>query len=167
MTGQALAGCKVEHFFCSDTGRAVATAEVIRRKAPALPLFVLDPRLRELSYGRWEGMLHEEIKAQFPELYTIYRARPEKFCAPDGESFVDLRSRVASFLAGFEPLKTETCLIVTHSGVVRAALGLLQKIPVEKFWETPSVPEGGICLIAYRDGSWQLIEEPNDRHLGE
>ncbi len=166
LTGQALAPRKVDRSFSSDAGRAVATAKAIRRAAPGLPPFAADARLRELRYGRWEGMLHEEIKAQFPQEYAIYKTQPQNFRAPDGESFGDLRNRVSSFLAELTGIENQTCLVVSHAGVVRAAIGLLLRIPLEQMWSTPGVPEAGICVIAYAKGRWLLTEEPNSRHLG-
>ena len=100
LTGKALLGCSISHFYCSDAGRALETAERIRKVNPSLPVARQDARLRELNYGNWEGMFLKEIEAAYPELYKAHKNEPASFQAPGGETFGDLKDRFLAFLVG-------------------------------------------------------------------
>lgn len=55
----------------SDLGRAVATAQAL---SALIGVEVeVDRRLRERSFGDWEGLNAEEISARWPEEYTVWR----------------------------------------------------------------------------------------------
>ena len=81
---------KVEAVYASDLVRARETAEIIAQAFNLKPL--IDPRLRELCFGKWEGLT-------FNQVYAIYRAEFEQWynsrqslCA-GGESFSDVANR--------------------------------------------------------------------------
>ena len=76
---------------------------------------VTDDRLTEIDFGRWEGLLwddvpREELDAWAADL-TGYRGH-------GGESVDDLAARVAGAMVDWRPGD----VVVTHLGVVRAAL---------------------------------------------
>src|SRR5512139_1980149 len=69
--------------YTSTLRRAAETAEAVRA-ATGLPMF-LDPDLREMCLGRWEGMTVPEIQAAFPGTYEAWLANPLMHPAPGGE----------------------------------------------------------------------------------
>ena len=99
----------------SPLGRCRRLAELIgvRRGLPV----TVDPRWREMDFGRWEGRPWEAIpRAEIDAWATdLLHARPH-----GGESVAMLRTRtravVEETLAAGVP-----CLAVTHAGVIRAA----------------------------------------------
>ena len=167
LAGQAFAGWRINAFFCSDSGRAVQTAERIAAANPGFPRPRLDPRLRELNYGDWEGLLHDEIVKDYPEPYRLYRSDPASFRAPHGESFADLRNRFLGFVADLPRDDGATCLIVSHAGVLRVGvLALLGKTIAEKGL-IPSVPEASITTLQNDGGAWTILDGFTTRHLEE
>ena len=84
-----------------------------------------DPRLAELRYGDWEGFTWAEIQVDHPDALATWRADPEGFCPPGGETHFDLRRRSAAALADIIASGTRT-VVVSHgvSGAVMRGLNL-------------------------------------------
>jgi len=84
-----------------------------------------DPRLAELSYGQWEGFSWKEIEVHTPNALTDWRADPEGYCPPGGESHFELRRRSAAALADIVAANIRT-VIVGHgvSGAVLRGINL-------------------------------------------
>jgi isoleucyl-tRNA synthetase len=100
----------------SDRARAIETAQIICPNAT----IITDERLREKSYGDFEGKTIEEVLKSFPEYKTKNDVRFEK--VPNGESFAEFYPKVSESLE--EILKKyagKKILIVTHSITLKAA----------------------------------------------
>ncbi len=102
---QELEHVELDAIYASDLSRAQATAAAV---AASHGLEVrLDPRLRERSFGSWEGFTRVDIEA-LPE-----------GSRHDGESDEDVRDRVLEAvqeIAGAHP--GEQVLIVSHGGAL-------------------------------------------------
>lgn len=123
-----LASLEVDAVYASPRRRALATAEPVAAAA-ALELRVHDA-LRELDFGELEGLLYDEIAATRPELYQAWMERPTSVAFPGGESFADLKTRALEALDAIR--RTHRCaVVVTHGGVVRAALAGWLSLPDE------------------------------------
>ncbi len=134
-----LAGELFAGVWSSDLRRAVATARLGWGEPRQ------DKRLREMSFGSLEGQLWETLD---PNLRQSL-ARFEGFAAPGGESFEDLRSRVASFLGG---LPGGRHLVFTHGGVIRL---LSREVGEDGFVPTGTllvVDWDGRRLLSRKDG---------------
>jgi len=108
----------------SDLVRAVDTA---RPLADLLGLPVhLDPRLRERSLGRWEGLTRDEVDRMFPEEYAHWLAGRED-CQAGSEPRSALADRAAAALAD---TVGETVVLVTHSATSIALTGRLLGLSV-------------------------------------
>jgi broad specificity phosphatase PhoE len=83
---------KLDAIFCSDLLRAVQTAEQIAA-ATGLTCFV-DPRLREVNLGVWEGMLSTDIKQNFPAEIEARRRDPVGYRPPGGETLGEVAGRI-------------------------------------------------------------------------
>jgi probable phosphoglycerate mutase len=106
----------------SPLGRARHTAEIIAECLGHAPP-VLDPRLREISLGSWDGLMRNEVRrrlgARFAEWEWYFRA-------PDGESYEAFAARLTAWLdtAGEQPL-----IAVCHGVVTRVVRGLYAGLP--------------------------------------
>lgn len=101
----------------SDLQRAHQTAEEL-----GFGGCLRDERLREAHLGIWVGLRAAELMATEPDSYLAWRQGT--LTPPEGESFERLMERtrgaLSDALEGPGPV-----LVVTHGGVVRAALALL------------------------------------------
>jgi broad specificity phosphatase PhoE len=105
----------VEIIVSSDLLRARATAEILARAANAPVQF--DPRLREISYGVWDGLTWTEIEALDPEgakrkLEDWYGTVPS-----GGEPFHVFEARVNAARASLVKQSRSRIAVVAHLGV--------------------------------------------------
>lgn len=122
--GQRLKNEVFTHLFCSDSGRAVKTLNIILNKNEAMksapPSVVYDTRLRERHRGEYQGRARSE--------YHTARAGHEtdRFWSPSGggESANQLQRRGAEFFVDLcdkirKTSRSANILIVSHSGCIR------------------------------------------------
>lgn len=96
-----LKGVRLDRIISSPMVRALETARAIAAGRPAAAEgdeVEIDERLRELDYGRWEGLTHGEMDARDPELRARWEHDPAATHAPGGECGDDVAARVRSFL---------------------------------------------------------------------
>jgi broad specificity phosphatase PhoE len=108
----------------SDLGRAVDTARVICAEYDLEP--VVDARLRERSFGPWEGLTGPEISAKWPDAYASWRGGSE----PDTVG-VELKRDVAArmsqaILEHADQLdQDQTLFVVSHGAAISCAIAAL------------------------------------------
>lgn len=120
--------------YSSDLLRSRQTAELI---AEPLGLSVnLEPRLREMKLGKWEGMLSEDIKTQFPQEIAERACDPVNTHTPGGESPMQVANRV---IGAVEEIgmrhPEERVLIVAHAISLAIITCLAREIPLDKLYE--------------------------------
>ena len=131
--GKRLADMHIDVAYSSDLKRASETAMLaLGDRNIALNE---TPRLREYDKGAFEGMTLLEIKAQFPEEYPRYLEKDLGYAPKGGESTRDVSARMAKIFHDirFNHLD-ETVLVVSHGGVLRAAMVSLLGMPLEGNW---------------------------------
>ena len=119
-------GYPLTRLYSSDLERAHQTAAAVAWSrldlAPSL-----DPRLREVSLGEWEGATSAGLEADYPDLYREWLASPSWDLVPGGEGEAAFEARV--FAAMEEILGSagdaDTVAVVTHIGVIRLLLATI------------------------------------------
>lgn len=106
---------------------AAFAAELAERHG--LPLH-LEPGLRELDFGAWDGRSAAELMESDAEGLGRFWADPYAFTPPQGEPLVDFERRV---LVAIERLYADFAgrhlLLVTHGGVMRLLLARARGLP--------------------------------------
>lgn len=138
-------------FVASPLGRCVRTMGLVRQGMGLDPDtgFETDDRLKEITFGQWEGKTFEELKAKDAEAVATREANKWGYVPPDGESYQMLSQRMRPWL---ESLDRPT-IAVSHGGVSRAVRGLLFDLDPD---ETPrlDVPQDKIYLVNDAQGFW-------------
>ena len=108
--------------YVSDLSRARETAEAILagRKVTA----TIDPRLREMAFGTWEGLTWPEIIKKHPDLDRGGEGSVRVYTPPGGETFDALCERVATVVRDIRAAHPADArvLLVTHAGVIHSLL---------------------------------------------
>lgn len=107
---------RVDAFYSSDLTRCRQTAALIARGRPV----TLSRSLREMHFGRWEGLAYAECARRFPRLHARWVADPASFTPPGGEPLRHMARRVRRFartVARRHP--GATVALVTHGGPIR------------------------------------------------
>ncbi len=173
-------GIAVSRIYTSDLSRAAETAEIIKnhltssaeslsteleqtnRSADANRFavagrieLILEPKLREMALGEWDGKYISEIQKKYPD---EYKKRGEHILSykygNDSENFYDLQYRA---MKGFqrildrEKAERDACkdiLIVAHQGVINVIQSSLNHEGLVEGIRKP-IPNGGIRIIDY------------------
>lgn len=133
--------------YSSDLQRATLTAKPIG-EALGLPT-IQDVRIREIYAGCLQGLLRTEIDARYPEFREAAKEDPWHTPRPSGESMADVASRVQAFL---DDLPEGRSIIVTHGGVIRAALKLVVGLD-ERVWRKFQIGNTSITRLLYPEGT--------------
>ena len=113
-------------FLRSPLGRTRETASIVGRELGiADSAWRDDARLVELSYGAWEGSSWKEIEVHTPNAMAEWRADPEGFCPPGGETHFQLRRRTEAALADIVAASVRS-VVIGHgvSGAVMRGINL-------------------------------------------
>jgi broad specificity phosphatase PhoE len=138
----------------SDLRRARETAEIVASALGLAPV-VIDPRLRERSFGVFEGLTAEECADRYPEVWTRYQT--DRRCVPPGgEAQENVVARLAEAVqeALSAPLPHgQSVLLVGHGGSMRA---LLSHTFNRAF---PPLANGCLLRLDAREGQLAEVED--------
>jgi probable phosphoglycerate mutase len=113
-----------------------------------LPLAV-EPQLREIGMGAWEGRRPSEIAVEEPAAYHAFLRDPLANRPPGGERLEALQARVAAaYERQVAAFPDRHLLIVCHAGVTRAVIGHLLRADAER-WYRMRVDYAGITRIRH------------------
>lgn len=130
----------------SPQRRARQTAEHVVR-ALGRSIDALDPSVRELGFGIWEGKPFWELKAS-----PVYPADPEArfFWRPEGgESYEDGVARVNAWRAAL----TRPTLVISHGAVGRCLMGAVAGLGPRELVNL-ATPQGAYCRLENGSISW-------------
>jgi broad specificity phosphatase PhoE len=117
----ALADTNASLIYTSDLPRARQTADYIA-DVVKIPV-ILDPRLREIDVGDWQGLTAEEVDEWDAVRLAAVRAGGYKVRRPGGESQEEVGLRMLNLLDEIQRTRTEEhILMVTHGGTIRITL---------------------------------------------
>jgi probable phosphoglycerate mutase len=144
---------RVAAVYSSPLERARETAMPIAR---ALGLAVrIERGLLELDIGRWTGERLDRVSRR-PEWSTVQRY-PSGFRFPDGESFVEMQTRITAALARMvERHRGGVVIAVSHADPIKAALAHALGMHLDHFQRLAIAP-GSITTIVYGAGGPMVI----------
>ena len=129
---ERLGGAAIDAVYSSELARAWLTAAPL---AERLGLEILsDTRLRERSFGLFEGLTLDEIATRHPEPFRRWRERDPAWTVDGGESGLDLIERVLEALHDIVARHPGgTVAVVTHGGVLDVVYRAARALP----WDAP------------------------------
>ncbi len=131
-------------YVSSPLGRARETMELIRGGLGLEPaVYRTDPRLMEMSFGRWEGYTFEELKLREAESLAARELDRLGYVVPGGESYRQLAARVRAWYDGIE----RDTVVAAHGGVCRALMSELGDMPNET-GSTGEIGQGVIYVFS-------------------
>jgi broad specificity phosphatase PhoE len=120
--------------YASDLLRARETAEILG-KATGAPVR-LDPRLREVHQGLWEGRSLEEILATDGARWHARREDPLHVGPPQGESLTELRARLLEAVAEVRRSYPHGRVALVSHGLALATLKVhFLHLPIGEVWD--------------------------------
>jgi broad specificity phosphatase PhoE len=151
--------------FASDLSRGAETARLMLdgREVP----LVLDPDLREIDVGEWEGLTGEQVLARYPALAAQRHVYPLRFAPPGGEAIGDAAKRFRRLLAtASNSGRDGNVLLVSHQNALRVLRALLLRLPLN-YHRRFRVDPASLSIVQ-TDGQFGSLVLLNDTsHLGK
>ncbi len=141
-----LSNKKIHKIYSSDLKRAKEFSKIAfgNRKIHLLP------ELREINFGDFEGLKHEEIISLFPKEYKTWLKNPKKASIPNGENLTDLKKRVMSFFKKIKGTNDHTTIaVISHAGPIKAIVAHAKKSA--NFW-TIKIDNASVSIIYLKNG---------------
>lgn len=128
---------------------------------------VLDPDLRELYAGAWEGQSYPYLMSHYPELWDVWVNDPIHVVFPDGESLIGMCTRIRETFARIaQTYRGKTVLVFTHCTPIRTMLNVWRGETMEALNHTYFPSNASVTVVRYEDdGSYTLELESYDEHL--
>ena len=153
--GEELKEQKLDAVYSSPLSRAKLTAQTIADSPPAPACggshlrVNVDPGFIDLNYGKWQGVSHEDVKAQYPELYALWQKQPQLVRFPDGECLDDVRHRAMNALEQIiSRHQNDTVVIVAHRVVNKVMLCAVLGLDTSHFW---LIRQDTCCINIFED----------------
>ncbi|MDR5887302.1 histidine phosphatase family protein [Vreelandella janggokensis] len=150
---------RFDAIYSSDLNRCQQTLEWIQTAKEGVSV-ALEPRLRELDFGDYEGKVYDELK-DLPH-YRAWIDSVGELQIPGGESAAQLRTRLEAWLHDVAVNARQDgqrkILAVTHGGVIRE---LRRRFETLHFWDgSVSQAQGRRWTLTYQTdangkGDWQ------------
>jgi broad specificity phosphatase PhoE len=142
---------EAQAFFASPLKRARETMDIARDAMGLKPgRYHLDPVLKELSFGVWEGLTWPEIEVKDAKGLRARREDRWAFVPEGGESYAMLAERLRPWL---DTLR-EHAFVISHGGVARVLMALIAGIPPAKAVDAPIIQGRA---IVFENGSCHWI----------
>ncbi|MEK6714533.1 MAG: histidine phosphatase family protein [Candidatus Omnitrophota bacterium] len=150
----------VHRVYTSDRKRAVQTAKIIFNGSKVIEKI---PDLREIHFGRFEGLTHKQILRKYAAVYKKWLSDPYKNHAPKGEKLIDFRKRVISeFKAITRKNSGRSTAIVCHGGVI--SVFITHILGKKDFWK--HIPHSAsITIIEYKNRKLKIALFNDTNHL--
>ena len=166
-TGRALREIRFDRAISSPLRRALETARLILAENAGQPPVETDGRLREISFGDWEGLGCMPGNYEVPkEIIMDFFYDPMRYRGtPGGETIEDVCVRTADFLRELtsDPGNDgKTILISTHGCAMRALLRPVYESregAAYTFWQERRPPNCAVNILRVSDGGMTLEAE--------
>jgi broad specificity phosphatase PhoE len=164
--GEAYRAFPFEAIFCSPLLRTRATTQPISELRGLVPEIRED--LKEMDYGKWEGLCRREVMQKYHDDYLRWEADPAWYPPTGGETANALAQRA---LRVVEEIKRRfekgAILVVSHKATIRALLCALFGIDVCRFRHRFDCPVASLSVIEFGNHGPLMRALADRSHLSE
>jgi broad specificity phosphatase PhoE len=147
---QKISPYRAQAVYSSDLLRARATAAPISRRL-GVEVNVL-PGLREIHFGRWQGLSWAEVAKRFPQAARRWLKDFPRQPIPGGEDLQKFKTRVRHELRKIVAAHPGgSAIVVTHGGVIRTTLASALGMP-DRYLFRIAQDSGAVSVIDYFPG---------------
>jgi broad specificity phosphatase PhoE len=154
-----LAGLGLRRAVSSDLARSVDTLALAVAGLDPTPRLRVEPGLREISIGDWQGLYPEEVRRHTPGGFEARGADLAGYRPPGGENYNDVTTRAMAALTALareaQAAGDPVTLAVAHAGVNRAVLCAVLDLPLARVLALPQ-DYGCLNLLFWRRGRFEV-----------
>lgn len=163
LAGKWLKDRVIDAVYSSPLSRSVETAEAIAGHHN-LEVKVL-PGIKDINYGQWEGIAHDEVIRRWPDLYRQWKTTPHLVTFPEGESLEMVRRRsMGALMEVVERHQKQTLVLVAHRAVNKVMVAALIGLDNSHFWRIGQ-DTGATNAFRYDEGHWMILSVNDTCHL--
>ncbi len=152
---------------------AIYASSMLRARQTATPLGAkakleirVEPGLREIDYGAWEGFLEDEVRAHSPKAYEDWIRDPGRFGPPGGESGEAIAARALPVLEELRRRHTSgQVLAVSHKGTIRVLICSLLGIDLSLYRSRIGQPVSAVTIFEFRPTGPHMRTMGDTSHL--
>ncbi|KGF74023.1 phosphoglycerate mutase [Neosynechococcus sphagnicola sy1] len=134
--------------YVSPMQRTIATAKPLC-EAVGIEMQLQDG-LKEIHYGQWEGQTTDFVKAEYAADYVHWLTEPAWNPPTDGETAVQIASRVMPVITEIESkYTTGNVLVVSHKATIRVILCSLLGIDLGRYRDRIDMPAASISVVKF------------------
>lgn len=151
LLGERMKDTPLDAIYVSDLSRAIHTAEALLPAHP-LPLRI-DPRLREIDMGPWEGRFFGDLKHEAPGEIRQFLLRADDWREPGAENYADVTAR--AWPAIEEILRDNeggSVAVVSHGVTIRCLLAKMLRLGPGDPEQLPLGGNTAISCLRYENG---------------
>jgi probable phosphoglycerate mutase len=146
--GRAAASLGLIALYCSPKLRARQTAEQVARATGLEP--AVESGLREIAYGRWEGLKESDVRANEPAAFAAWHDDPSLVSPPGGETAYDIAARAMPVITRVRDRHgSGHVMLVSHKATVRVIVCALLGIPLRCFRTYVACPTTSITTFEF------------------
>jgi probable phosphoglycerate mutase len=161
----SVAGIGIDALYVSSKLRARMTMEPIEQ-ATGLTA-VVEHGLKEIGYGRWDGLREEEARSMDPELHAAWSADPAMTAPPGGETAFDILTRAMPVVQRIRQQHGEgQVLVVSHKATIRVLACALLGIELGRFRDRIACPTASVTTFTFGPRGPMLVRHGDVSHLG-
>lgn len=140
--------------WASPMVRTRQTAQAIADRLGLEP--VVEEDLREVDFGRWQGLTSMEIADEFPGLLEQWYTSADVE-APGGESPSQVEDRIGRVARrALAEHAGETVILACHSAVTKVGVTSLAGLPLEN-WQVVRVPPASVSVVRLWPDAAELV----------
>jgi len=154
--GEALKEVPLKDIYSSPRERAMETAEPI---ATSHKLEIIqESGLRDANVGKWEGKSLKVLR--LTNAWKVVQHSPSRFQFPEGESFIELQTRIANALEGIVKKHNkpkDIIAVVFHADPIKLAVAHFLGLPLDHF-QRLSCETGSVSALYVGEMGANLIK---------
>ena len=109
--------------------------------------------LREIDYGKAEGMTYEDLRVSYPELISAWSKGEDPSFPGGGENSLRVLTRLKKFMKTLSLNALSTTLVVSHNVVLRCLIGDAHALPPQN-WHRLEIPHSVLLEFKLLEGEY-------------
>ncbi len=156
---QRLKNIPVHKVYSSDRIRAIETAEIVFKGCRIERM----PSLKEVHFGIFEGLTHDEIMKKHPLIYKRWIKNPYNTKIPKSEGLKEFKKRViGAFKEVIRLNKNKTVAVICHGGTISTFLNHI--LESREFWK--QMPKSAsLSIVEYAGNKPKISLFSDTNHL--
>ena len=139
--GEQMAHLKISAIYSSPIQRAIQSSQILNKHIKGD--MIIEPDLREIEMGPWEGLTEDEVAVKYPSHYQIWLTKPAELKIDGRETLQDVLKRgLRTIKKMLAEEQDDVILLVSHVAIIRCLLLHFNQLPLNSY-KTIHIPN--IC----------------------